>query len=443
MQLFYDYCVENGIDDADVNVEDWLELSEPLIAETAQIFETAVNNAFKTEIDTTPTTELINKLTQDVWLFSGCKTYTQLREASKLLKDENNEIKPFYLFKRDVAEINAKYNGAYLQAEYNSAVHASQSAAKWNRFQQAGDRYYLQYRATLDGLTRDDHEALDRITLPIDDPFWLRFFTPNGWNCRCNVIQVLKSKYKLSNPKKALIAGEKATEGNNKIFQFNPGAQGIVFPEHHPYRKKNEKRLKLIERATEKRFITKKEKYIKNKFNIKDVSLEDLSIEATNSIVSALDKIWKYYKVDINKINTSKTFDDAAEAHIPNKTITFNPKKINKSKELQDLIDMFGENYYVKTKLNPIEYIVAHEVGHLYFSGNDLIGRNDNLINEYVDIIFDYIDNVKTGEVDFISERAKNGSEPNEFAAECFVMQCFAEKKSKYSTDLFNFISKL
>lgn len=43
-----------------------------------------------------------------------------------------------------------------------------------------------------DDRVRDEHAELDGVTLPKDDPFWLRNYPPNGWNCRCSVIPVFE-----------------------------------------------------------------------------------------------------------------------------------------------------------------------------------------------------------------------------------------------------------
>jgi len=116
-------------------------------------------------------------------------------------------------------------------------------ADRWENYSDS-DRYYLQYRTANDDRVRDSHAALHNITLPKGDAFWDKYFAPNGWRCRCTVVQVLASSNKASNSKKATEAGDKATtkiseSGKNKldIFRFNPGKKKVLFPPEHPYSK--------------------------------------------------------------------------------------------------------------------------------------------------------------------------------------------------------------
>lgn len=105
-------------------------------------------------------------------------------------------------------------------------------------------RYDLQYRTAGDGRVREEHAAMHGITLPADDPFWDKYYPPNGWRCRCTAVEVNKGKYPVSDSEEAKRIGDNATTkldrfGNNKagIFRFNPGKEGKVFPPKHPYGK--------------------------------------------------------------------------------------------------------------------------------------------------------------------------------------------------------------
>lgn len=176
------------------------------------------------------------RLQQSDYIFSGIKTFHELHEAFPSLIDENGTRKPFEQFLNDVQNIDQTYNRNYLRAEYNFCQASAAMAAKWEQFLQDGDRYNLQYRTAGDDKVRPEHAALDRVTLPIDDPFWRDYYPPNGWNCRCTVVQVRKSKYPVTPHDEAMQRGEEATgEDPRNIFHFNPGIERKTIPDYNPY----------------------------------------------------------------------------------------------------------------------------------------------------------------------------------------------------------------
>lgn len=196
---------------------------------------------------------LTQALDKNVFVFSGLKTYHELKQASLLLKDENGGIKPYKQFELEMTKLHQAYNVNYLQAEYNFATASAQMAAKWNDFEQDGDDYNLQFRTAADEKVRSSHQALHDTTLPASDPFWNEYIPPLDWNCRCTVVQVLKDKYPLSNSTQAILEGEKATtrlgkDGVNRaaMFRFNPGKQKVIFPEKHPYFKVKQRVMNVI-----------------------------------------------------------------------------------------------------------------------------------------------------------------------------------------------------
>lgn len=181
---------------------------------------------------------MVRKLDDSLFLFSGFKTAQELKEASSLLRKADGSVKAFTEFYTDVRRIDTNYNVNYLEAEYNFAISSSQMAASWAEVQEGGDRYDLQYRTAGDSHVREEHRALNGITLPPDDPFWQKYYPPNGWNCRCTVRQVRKGKFRTSDPDEAMRRGDEATDSpKQKIFRFNPGIDRQLFPPHHPYYK--------------------------------------------------------------------------------------------------------------------------------------------------------------------------------------------------------------
>lgn len=203
-----------------------------LISETAGVYLQALDDkSIQYEIPA----EMRQSLEQDIFVFSGFKTYHQLKEASELLRDSQGRVKSFNQFWQDVSAIREKYNRNWLHAEYNFAVSSAQMASHWAEYQQDEEMTNLQYRTALDDKVRPEHAALEGVTLPMSDPFWDTAFPPNGWNCRCHVIPVLKEDFPLSNSQRAQDAFDDMTQGKASIFRYNPGKEGVIFPPHHPY----------------------------------------------------------------------------------------------------------------------------------------------------------------------------------------------------------------
>ena len=176
------------------------------------------------------------RLHRSDFIFSGIKTFHELNEAFPSLIDENGKRKPFERFLNDVRSIDQTYNSNYLRAEYNFVSASAEMAAKWDGFMQDGDRYNLQYRTQKDDKVRPEHAALDGVTLPPSDPFWAEFYPPNGWNCRCTVVQVRKSKYSVTPHDEAMRLGDEALQKDSKgIFRFNPGLEQKTVPDYNPY----------------------------------------------------------------------------------------------------------------------------------------------------------------------------------------------------------------
>lgn len=176
------------------------------------------------------------RLQRSDYVFSGMKAFHELNEAFPALLDENGDRKTFERFLNDVRSIDATYNRNYLRSEFNFVQASAEMAAKWEQFAQDGDRYYLQYRTAHDDKVRPTHAALHGVTLPITDTFWDEFYPPNGWNCRCTVVQVRKSRYPATPHDEAMVLGEEALQRDTKgMFRFNPGKQEKAVPDYNPY----------------------------------------------------------------------------------------------------------------------------------------------------------------------------------------------------------------
>lgn len=171
--------------------------------------------------------KMLYALRDNVYIFSGAKEYQQVRDISSMLTD-NGKIVPFNEFKKQATAKFNEYNVNYLNAEYNSAIAQSRTASQWLDIEATKGLFpYLQYQTAGDGRVRPEHASLNGIIKKVGDPFWNKYMPPNGWNCRCDVIQLDEGT--VTDTKNLVV------ENVPDIFQFNAGKERIVFSKEHPY----------------------------------------------------------------------------------------------------------------------------------------------------------------------------------------------------------------
>lgn len=152
-----------------------------LMEETAAYLSKGIERGI---LEESPSETVVQSLRESAGVFSGFKTFHEMKEAAGLLLDESGNLKPFERFSNDVQKINDAYNKHYLKTEYAFAVRSAEAAARWEEQQEDGEgRYLLQYRTAGDSKVRPAHQALNGITLPPSDPFWDKYYPPNGFNC--------------------------------------------------------------------------------------------------------------------------------------------------------------------------------------------------------------------------------------------------------------------
>lgn len=179
---------------------------------------------------TTPDAEMLTRLVRDVWHFSGAKNYQEMRDLTLALKDEHGKLREFADFKEAANGIIDKYNETWLKTEYNFAVSASQSAARWTEFEKEADIIpNLKYQTVGDDHVRISHQVLDGIIRPIKDSFWNTHYPPNGWGCRCEAVQSLEGYGKVTPDKNIPVVPIP------DMFKTNLAKTGLIYPKNHPY----------------------------------------------------------------------------------------------------------------------------------------------------------------------------------------------------------------
>lgn len=125
-------------------------------------------------------------------------TEEKLRQKTLQLIDEGRHVKD------GVKEMRKAFDelGLTKTADFRlAAIFRTQSQIAYNAGRYEADQdpavqeilWGYKYVTVGDDRVRPEHQKLDGVTLPKEDPFWLNFWPPNGWNCRCQVIPIFKS----------------------------------------------------------------------------------------------------------------------------------------------------------------------------------------------------------------------------------------------------------
>lgn len=67
------------------------------------------------------------------------------------------------------------------------------AAGRWTAAHDSdfGDEIWgFEYVTVGDDRVREGHRVLEGVRLPKEDPFWQKYFPPNGWNCRCTTLEI-------------------------------------------------------------------------------------------------------------------------------------------------------------------------------------------------------------------------------------------------------------
>lgn len=88
--------------------------------------------------------------------------------------------------------VNAQLGSAWrLETIFRTNMQTAYAAGQWKQIQdQAISAPFLMYDSVDDFRTREQHKAWDGKVLPVSSSWWKTHYPPNGFNCRCNVIQL-------------------------------------------------------------------------------------------------------------------------------------------------------------------------------------------------------------------------------------------------------------
>lgn len=154
--------------------------------------------------------------------------------------DENGKLKPFRIWKEEVASIASHFVGPWLQTEYNTAVIRAHNAADWLNFERNKDIFpNLRWMPTTSPNPEESHRLFweRKVTRPINDPFWNKHRPGDRWNCKCTL--------EATDDPITDIPGETNKERPQPGLKENPAKTKQIFDKSHPYFPKSCKECKF------------------------------------------------------------------------------------------------------------------------------------------------------------------------------------------------------
>ena len=265
----------------------------------------------------TPATLAMQLMEYNLFEFSASKTEARLAAMTDLLiNQEKNEIRSFADFESLASKRVSSFNKEWLQTEYNLSIAVGQNSAAYHRFMAQKDDFpYVEYQTIGDASVRNEHAKLDGKVFSLSDPEAMKLWPPNGYNCRCEMLQV---------------AGKPSTVTSGKL------AQEVLNAEDAKWSKSQFN----INRGDLKQVFTKKQFYSETKGMTE--KLNDMTFDKYD-----LQK-WNLFKQDLNPIKLDETITEKNAKEL------FKPVKNEKFMGFKDYYDrkiiLKEENFNKHTK---------------------------------------------------------------------------------------------
>jgi hypothetical protein len=207
------------------------EIDRKVWNETWNIFNLATDQGFGKQIYSDPDYEFYQQIRHNNAVFSAFRTHRLQNDIAAQLLDEKGNLKPFEQFSNDVQKLTDHNVKQWLQTEYDTAILRAHQAADWVQFKEVSDvlpnlRWLPTTSVTPDAFHKRYWEA--ELTLPQSHPFWTKHRPGDRWNCKCTLEATDDPAH-----------GEHVIDMDDyqpdKGLDNNPGVDGKLFSETHPY----------------------------------------------------------------------------------------------------------------------------------------------------------------------------------------------------------------
>lgn len=178
--------------------------------------------------------ELLTELRENVYMFSGAKTFQTVRAVESMMNNDG-ELRPFKEFKEFARKEYDLYNSTWARTEYDTCIASGQQGYRWTQIEKDADILpYVQLTVVEDANTTIICAPLDGLIFPINHPALKKYYPPNHFNCRTGALQ-LDGDAKQSDEAKIKAALAHVDEHMPESFKMNVGLDKVIFSKEHPY----------------------------------------------------------------------------------------------------------------------------------------------------------------------------------------------------------------
>lgn len=173
--------------------------------------------------------DFLQALKENNAVFAAFKVHRTQKDMVRLLTDSNGNLKPFEQWANEVQPIADHQMRHWLRTEYDTAVIRAHHAADWQQFLREKDIFpNLKWMQSTSIHPGADHKIFWNTVLPIEHPFWDEHRPGNRWNCKCDLTSTDEEPTDIPET-------EKPADEPQKGLKSNPGKDGIIFSDNHPY----------------------------------------------------------------------------------------------------------------------------------------------------------------------------------------------------------------
>jgi len=163
-------------------------------------------------------------------VFAEVKVHRCQNDVARRLVDADGRLRSFEEWRDSVLPITSHQCGQWLRTEYNTAVLRAQQAADWKRFEEYADVLpNLEWMPSTSATPGADHQVFWHTVRPVNDPFWNQHRPGDRWNCKCSLEATDAPVTEIPR------TGREIADGAQAGLENNPGVDGKIFSETHPY----------------------------------------------------------------------------------------------------------------------------------------------------------------------------------------------------------------